>query len=249
MDDLELQKEFKRSLQADHMRMVEEFYMVVLDVLESRMRYREIVGKPPSGMVDLPAGLGEFAASRGGLPDEDFWLDVLEYVWPRLTEGLDSFADFDADLLEKDPKRWPGYIKSSRTDPLAWKTLEALLRRGSSLVARAEAAPADDQKIWEEGLWLLIKWAWEVASKTRTEPKRSQGRDSTDLMLRNAAIRATVQKVHDCSERPYTNDYHEERSACGVVARRLGMEYPTVRTIWRDRAYVNREDPKKSPIC
>ena len=180
MGDLELQKEFKRSLQADRMRMVEELYMVVLDLLESDMHYLAIAGKSRSGMADLPAGLREFAASRGGLPDEDFWLDVLEYVWPRFTEGLDSVTDF----LEKNLKSWLGYIRGSRTDPLAWKTLEALLRRRwSSLVARATAAPVDNRKIWEEGLCLLIRWACEVASKARTEPKLSQGRDDAEHML------------------------------------------------------------------
>lgn len=105
---------------------------------------------------------------------------MLEYVWPRFTEGLDSVTDF----LEKNLKSWLGYIRGSRTDPLAWKTLEALLRRRwSSLVARAAAAPVDNRKIWEEGLCLLIRWACEVASKARTEPKLSQGRDDTEHML------------------------------------------------------------------
>ena len=248
MDDLELQKEFKRSLQADHMRMVEDLYMVVLDLLETQMDYLALAGKPLSGMADLPLGLGEFAASRGGLPDEDFWLDMLAFAWPRLTKGLDAFADFNADLLERDLKSLWVYIENSRRDPLAWKTLEALLRRRSSLVARAEATPADDRTIWQEGLFPLIKWACEVASKTRTEPPLPRGRDSVENMLRDAAIRATVQKIHDCSGRPYTSTDHEDLSACGMVARRLpGMPYATVRTIWRRRP--DRPDTHKHPIC
>lgn len=248
MDDLEFQKEFKRSLQADRMRMVEDLYMVVLDLLETQMDYLALAGKPRSGMAALPLGLGEFAASRGGLPDEDFWLDMLAFAWPRLTEGLDAFADFNADLLEKDLKSLWVYIENSRTDPLAWETLKALLRRGSSLVARAEAAPADDRAIWWERLCLLIRWTWEVVSKTRTEPPRSQGRNYTEDMLRDAAIRATLRKIHDCSGRPYTSIAHEDRSACGMVAQRLpGVPYATVRTIWRRRP--DRSDTHKHPIC
>ena len=89
MDNLELQeKKLKRSLQADRMRMVEQLYMVVLDLLETYMRHLA-----PSGQA--PEWYGEPAArARGvrrlprGPPDEDFWLDVLAYAWPRLTEGL-----------------------------------------------------------------------------------------------------------------------------------------------------------------
>ncbi len=44
MGDLELQKEFKRSLQADRMRMVKELYMAVLDLLESDMHLARRVG-------------------------------------------------------------------------------------------------------------------------------------------------------------------------------------------------------------
>ena len=237
MGDLEPQeKELKRSLQTDQMRMVEELYMRVLDLLEIHMRCLALAGKPGSDMVNLPLGLGEFAASRGGSPDEDFWLDVLEYVWPRLTEGLYAFASFNADLLEKYPKSLWVYIENSRTDLLAWKTLEALLRRRSSLVERAMAAPADDWNIYREVLWPLIGWACEVASKTRTEPSLPQGRDFAENLLRNAAIRATLRKIHDCSGRHYTSTDREDHSACGMVAQRLrGMPYATVRTIWRHR--------------
>ena len=249
MDDLELQKkELKRSLQADHMRMVERIYMAVLDSLETRMHYLALVGKSDSDMAALPLGLGEFAASRGGPPDEDFWLDVLAFVWSRFTEGLDALADFNVALLGKDLKSLWVYIENSRTDPLAWKTLEALLRRRSSLVAQTASAPADDRAICWEKLCLLIGWACDVASKTRTEPTPPRGRDSAENMLRNAAIRATVQKIHDCSGRPYTSIAHEARSACGTVAQRLpGMGYANVRTIWRRRP--GRSDTHKYPIC
>lgn len=251
MSDLKLQKkEFMRSLQADNMRMVERLYMAVLDLLETHMRYLALAGKPGSGAADLPLGLGEFATSRGGPTDEDFWLDVLAFVWPRLTEGLDAFADFNADLLEKNPKSLWLSIENSRTDPLAWKTLEALLRRRSSLAARAAAAPADDRAIWWEMLSLLIGWACEVAGKTRIEPPLPQGRNHTEDMLRNAAIRATVQKIHDCNGKPYTSALsqrcgHEERSACGMVAQRLpGVPYATVLTIWRRRLNKSKDTNK-----
>ena len=116
------------------------------------------------------------------------------------------------------------------------------------LVARAAEAPADDQKIWQEGLLGLIGWACEVASKTRTEPTPPQGRDFTENMLRDAAIRATLRKIHDCSGRPYTSADHEDRSACGMVAQRLpGVPYATVRTIWQRRS--DRPDTHKYPIC
>lgn len=249
MGDLEPQeKELKRSLQAERMRMIEELYMKVLDLLETQMHYLALAGKPHSGMADLPLGLGEFAAYRGGPPDEDFWLDMLAFVWPRFTKGLDAFASFDADLLEKDPKSLWVYIENSRRDPLAWKTLEALLRRRSSLVARAAAAPADDWTIWQEGLFPLMGWACKVASKDLKEPPLPQGRDFVEDMLRNAAIRATLRKIHDCSGRPYTSTDHEDHSACGMVAQRLpGVPYATVRTIWRRRP--DRPGTHKYPIC
>ena len=67
-------------------------------------------------------------------------------------------------------------------------------------------------------------------------------------LLRDAAIRATLRKIHDCSGRSYISTDHQDHSACGMVARRLrGMSYATVRSIWRRRP--DRSDTHKYPIC
>lgn len=41
------EKKLKRSLQADRMRMVEQLYMAVLDLLETHVHYLVLAGKPP----------------------------------------------------------------------------------------------------------------------------------------------------------------------------------------------------------
>ena len=160
-------------------------------------------------------------AFRGGPPDEGYCLDFLESVLAGIAlEGLDPIADLNAAVLERHPEKWGAYIAASEKDLLAYKTVQVLLRN----LRRQGSVEGPVQE-----------WAYDVAEGLCTVP--TGGPDQRKKMLRNAAIIATVKMIGDVSGIPYEFDEPrsgEPRTACHVVADRLGMKFATVRTIWRN---------------
>ena len=183
--------------------------------------------------------LRKHKASSEEPPDEAACLDWLEFLLEMFPIGRATLAEVLATRLEQRPEKWWLYIKRARQDLLAWGTLQELIRN-----RRRWEGPIkeEDEEKWRDALYRLSEWACDVATEFHTKPA-SPGRDRRDLILRDALIVMTVKWIHDYSGRPYTDDYNEERSACGVVAKRLKgvrspdkpMEYATVRTIWRKR--------------
>ena len=170
-------------------------------------------------------------AFRGGPADEAYWLDLLEVtVREMFPEGLDTLADLTADVLERHPERWWAYIEASREDLLAWKIVHSLLKRFRNRPPGSPVVSEDDEGSWRTAAALLIAWGMDVATGDRKEPP--DGSDRRKRALRNRAIIATVNGIRDLGELPYESD--DRWSACDAVAKRLGMAYATVRTVWRN---------------
>ena len=184
----------------------------------------------------LKARIRRHPAFRGGPADETYWLDLLEVTLAEIVPAnLDALAEFYAQVHERNPAMWSAYIAASREDLLAWKVLQALLRRLQGREAGSLAVSEEGLPIFSAGFNALNDWARGVASETLRKPRR-RGSDRRTNMSRDAAIVAAVNGIRDVSGIPYEHDARREgnpRTACHVVAERLGWEYGKVRTIWR----------------
>ena len=167
-------------------------------------------------------------AFQGGPADEDYWLDFMEFT-------LEEFASYEfmierlADSLERHPEKLPAYLYGSEKVRVFWDVLHALvprLWRGGKVVFPA-----------------LIEWWMDATTGALVKPKRG-GKDVYKNTMRDVTIVAAVNGIREVSGIPYEFDepnFTPPHTACHVVARRLGMRYPTVRSIWRkNRSIVDR---------
>ena len=173
-------------------------------------------------------------AFRGGPADEEYWLDMVEICLEEFDGGLDRFAENFATKLERHPEKWQAYIERSGDDLLAYKTLQVLLTNIRDKQPGSISISPKKAQVWQVALNSLNSWAHDVVLEIIEKPK--DGPDKRKLMLRNAIIAAAVNGIHDVSGVPYELDEprsREPRSACHIVADRLGMPFSTVRSIWR----------------
>ena len=192
----------------------------------------------------LKARIRQHPAFGGGPADETYWLDLLEVTLAEIVPAnLDALAEFLARVHERNPAIWPFYIAASHEDPFAWKVLQALFRRLQRREAGSLAVSEEQPPIFHAGFNALNDWARDVASEALTRPRR-RGGDRRTNMSRDAAIVAAVNGIRETSGIPYEHDTRKEgnpRTACHVVAERLGWEYGKVRTIWRrNRSLLDR---------
>ena len=159
-------------------------------------------------------------AFQGGPADEDHWLDFLEFT-------LEEFGSYEfmierlADSLERHPETLPGYLYQSEKDRLAWDVLHALVLRQWS----------GKKVVFPE----LIKWWMDATMGALVKPKGS-GKVVWRNKLRDLTIVTAVNGIREVSGIPYESDEPKlapPHTACHVVAKRLGMPYATVRSIWR----------------
>ena len=159
-------------------------------------------------------------AFQGGPADEDYWLDFLEVI-------LEEFASYEcmieqlADSLERHPEKLPAYLCGSEKDLLFWDVLHALVPR--LWLGKKAVFPA------------LIKWWMDATTGVLVKPKRG-GKVVWRNRMRDAVIVTAVNGIREVSGIPYEFDepnFTTPHTACHVVARRLGMSFATVRSIWR----------------
>ena len=146
-------------------------------------------------MPDLEAVKRRIREHRGPA-DETHILDLLEWT---LSEGIvsdnpDDVADRIASIQEGNPQRWLYYVAHSHTDLLAWKVVQALIRR---LRMRGVGVPsAAPDAVTAEGMNTLYRWALEVATDDRPEPPVPAGRPSEPM--RAAVIAWAVSPLCQC---------------------------------------------------
>ena len=177
--------------------------------------------------AELKRKIRAHPAFRGGSADETYWLDFMEATLSLHPDGYDTTAEIMAGAALKRPEIWPGYVEASRDDLLFWKVVQELVRLVRSGVL-------EGHNVSVEALECLNEWALDVATGERIEPPDRS--DTRKLMMRDATIVVTVNGIREVSGIPYEFDEPRSgkpRSACHVVAHRLGWEYTTVRSIWR----------------
>ena len=184
-------------------------------------------------------------ASNRGLVDVTYWLDFLEVTLDQNPNGLDTLASGMAGKLESHPEKWPSYIAASRVDPLLRKTLIFLLRRLRSRNHGSLNIPPDQEAVLFNSLDHLNAWARDMVTDGDKFSNPSGG-DARKQYLRNTAITITVNGIREITELPYESD--ERKSACHVVADRLGWSYGRVRTAWRKRRPLLRRAQKLGVI-
>ena len=167
-------------------------------------------------------------AFGGGPADEGYWLDFLECTLAKFG-SYEFMVDCLADSCERQPETLAAYIVVSEHDRLTWDALHALVPR---LRADGKDVPP-----------ALRDWCMDVATGVSKRPKQG-GKVKWRNRARDISIVAAVNGIRDVTDLPFEFDEpksREPRSACHVVAERLDMKYPTVRTIWRkNRSIVDR---------
>lgn len=167
-------------------------------------------------------------AFGGGPADEGYWLDFLEFTLAKFG-SYEFMVERLADSCERQPETLAAYIVASENDRLTWDALYALVPR---LPANGRAVPPS-----------LNDWWLDATTGVRQRPKKG-GKVKHRNRMRDLTIVAAVNGIRDVTDLPFEFDERksgEPRSACHVVAERLGMRYATVRTIWRkNRAIVDR---------
>ena len=166
---------------------------------------------------------------------------MVEVCLAEFAGGLDAHAKMLAHILESHPEKWQAYIAASRTDLLAYKTLQVLLTNLRGKKPGSIKVSPEEAEVWQVALNSLNGWAQDVALEIIQKPK--DGPDKRKLRSRNAIIVAAVNGIHDVSGVPYEFDeprFGEPRSAGHIVADRLDMKPTTVRSIWRkDRGLLD----------
>ena len=182
-------------------------------------------------MADLEAlrrRIRDHPAFGGGPADEGYWLDFLEFTLAKFGT-YDSMVEHFADLCERQPEMLHAYIITSQHDRLAWDILHALAPR---LRTRGKALPP-----------VLAEWWIDASTGVLAKPKDG-GKLVHRNTMRDTTIAAAVNGIRDVTDLPYEFDATKSespRSACHVVADRLGKPYGTVRTIWlKHRQLVER---------
>ena len=179
-----------------------------------------------SRLAELKRRIRAHPAFHGGPADETYWLDFMECT-------LEEFGTYDfkvevlADNLKRQPDRVPAAVVASESDPLVWDVLSRLV----PLLWRNERVlPA-----------VLLEWWMDKTTGIRDRPPSGgEGRKQ----MRDLTIVAAVNGIRNITDLPYEFDEpsgRDPRTACHVVAKRLGCTYERVRSIWRNnRSIVKR---------
>ena len=169
-------------------------------------------------------------AFHGGPSDEGYWLDLMELLLAEFGH-YDFGVEILADSLKQHPERIPAYVAASEKDRLFWDVLDRLV-----------------PKLWRNDKVMpdvLLNWSMDNTTDVPDKPSRS-GEHGRRNRMRDLTIVWAVNGVRDVTDLPY--EFHEPsepgrmpRTACHVVAERLGWTYGKVLSIWRkNRSIVDR---------
>ena len=178
--------------------------------------------------------LGRLAREpRSQAEKEESILDLYEWLLARdVPSDFDGLARKKAELLVEHEGAWPSLIEDSRSNPLAWEALQALVsllrKRSLPLVFRPP----------------LSDWILDVASGDRERPI-VLGRRGGQFEYRYLVIAVLIKRLHDEFGRPYAPPSKD--SACHVAAERLKEPVETVRAIWRKNKQDVRAAMDKMP--
>lgn len=181
--------------------------------------------------AELRRRLRAHPAFRGGPADEGYWLDLMEL----LLENFGSYGfkvEMLAENLERHPDRVPAYVSAAAQDRFAWDVLDQLVRQ-----------------LWLSGKTVppaLVRWWMDKTTAVSTKP-RGTGDHVRRNEMRDLMIVWAVNGIRNVTDLPYEFDApapssgREPRTACHVVAERLGWKYERVRSIWqKNRSILNR---------
>ena len=178
-----------------------------------------------SRLAELKRRMRAHPAHHGGPADETYWLDFMECT-------LAEFGTYDfnlevlGDKLKRDPDRIPAAVVASNSDPLVWDVLDRLVPH---LWRNERAVPA-----------VLLEWWMDKTTGILRGRPRSGGERRNQM--RDLTIVAAVNGIRNVTDLPYEFDkpsgLRKPRSACHVVAERLGWNYETVRSIWRKNGSI-----------
>ena len=127
----------------------------------------------------------------------------------------------------KTPNRQTGFLRASLVKRMYWNVLEVFVR-----------------EMWINGKDMpptLIAWWMDKTTGVIKKPRHG-GKQTRKNLMRDVLIAETVSAIHDVTDLPYEFDAPKSGgdpwTACHSVAKRLGMPYATVRSIWRkNRVY------------
>lgn len=181
-----------------------------------------------SRLAELKRRIRAHPAFHGGPADETYWLDFMECTLAEFGT-YDFKLDCLADNLKRHPDQIPGWVIASESDCLAWDVLSHLVHL---LWCNEKVVPA-----------VLLEWWMDKTTGIRNKPRRGgEGR----YEMRDLTIVAAVNGIRDVTDLPYEYDkpgrsFRAARTACHVVAERLGWTYERVRSVWRNnRSIVDR---------
>ena len=176
-----------------------------------------------SRLAELKRRIRAHPAFHGGPADETYWLDYMEWI-------LAEYGTYDfkverlADNLKRHPDQVPAYVVASESDGFAWDVLSRLV----TLLWRNErVVPA-----------VLLEWWMDKTTDIRDRPPSGGERR---YQMRDLTIVAAVNGIRNVTDLPYEFDEpsgREPRTACHVVAERLGWTYERVRSIWRNNKSI-----------
>ena len=149
-------------------------------------------------------------------PEEERVLDLYEKRLSDVPEDEASFAQHMAGKCLDHRESWQMWIDWSETELFSWMVCQELSFR---FYKSDGIVPPP-----------LLDWVCEVAVGLRRKPKR-QGRPP-DNWARDITIAQLVSVIVSFGYRRATSS-NEGGSACHLVADRLGLEYVSIRKIWK----------------
>ena len=160
---------------------------------------------------------------ENGIIDQEYILDRLELAFAEAdTETLDGAAAEVAPKLAEQPDDWALWIEGTDEDRLASKIVHALV---------AHLRVRDPELLKQPP---LFDWILDVVLRIRPGQPSKGGRDARAHRFRNMLIAEAVRRICGLSTLKPTSTAKEPRSACHAVADRLGEEYETIATIWKN---------------
>ena len=163
---------------------------------------------------------------------EEYWLDCLEIM--RNILSREQTPEMFVQYLVQRPEYVTVYIKASTKSRAAWTILTRLLR---SVRLQQIAMDFSNEHEREQCEAALNAWALDAHAGILKKPQ-TRGQDKYSLAIRDAVIASTVNGIRNLGARPATSNIHPGRSACHVVANRIGLSYAAVRTIWQNNQFL-----------
>ena len=153
------------------------------------------------------------------LDEEAKYLDFMEWSLARAPAcDRRSLAKRRGKWLAQHQKMWANWFAAAQTNPQAWDAVQALV---------AELRQRDRTLLF---IGPVFDWILDGFLEIRTRPTR-RGRDPSTNLFRDSAIGATINEIRDLGIRPATSE-KPGWSACHLVAKRVGLSYEAVRSIW-----------------